>query len=55
MKKVNDWVWTRKAEAKIPSRKEGQPVPIGFLMEGFGEYFPRQSWVQKGYVKKRGE
>lgn len=50
--KANPWVWTEKAESKIPDRKAGTPVPIGFLIEGNEEYFPRLEWIQKGYVKR---
>ncbi|MEV2911446.1 hypothetical protein ABNF65_23280 [Paenibacillus larvae] len=53
--KANPWVWTEKAESKVPERKAGQPVPIGFLIEGSTEYHPYQSWIEKGYVKRNTE
>lgn len=53
MKKNNPWVWTEKAEAKKPDRKAGEPVPIGFLTEGSDEWFPHQSWIEKGYVRRK--
>ncbi|MCY9745041.1 hypothetical protein [Paenibacillus larvae] len=51
--KPNPWVWTQKAESKMPDRKAGTSVPIGFLTEGNSEYHPYQSWIDKGYVKRK--
>ncbi|MEV2911709.1 hypothetical protein ABNF65_24630 [Paenibacillus larvae] len=51
--KPNPWVWTKLAESKMPVRKAGEKVPIGFLIEGNEEYFPRPEWIQKGYVKRK--
>jgi hypothetical protein len=51
--KPNPWVWTEKAESKMPDRKAGTSVPIGLLSEGNEEYFPDPSWVNKGYVKRK--
>ncbi|MEV3553964.1 hypothetical protein ABNC92_19670 [Paenibacillus larvae] len=51
--KPNPWVWTKLAESKIPDRKAGTPVPIVCLTEGSTEYFPDQSWINKGYVKRK--
>ncbi|MDT2245715.1 hypothetical protein P7H16_00015 [Paenibacillus larvae] len=45
--KANPWVWTEKAESKIPDRKAGTPVPIGFLIEGNEEYFPARNGYKK--------
>ncbi|MDR9792699.1 hypothetical protein Q8A72_06880 [Aeribacillus pallidus] len=53
MQKSNPWVWTELAEEKKPDRKSGETVPTGFLTEGATEYFPRQSWIEKGYVKRK--
>ncbi|QHZ51281.1 hypothetical protein LILO_42 [Paenibacillus phage Lilo] len=53
--KPNPWVWTKLAESKMPDRKAGERVPLGFLSEGSTEYFPRQSWISKGYVKRNTE
>ncbi|AXF39453.1 hypothetical protein KMC73_gp36 [Paenibacillus phage Wanderer] len=40
--KPNPWVWTKLSESKMPDRKAGASVPIGYLTEGNEEYFPRQ-------------
>lgn len=50
----NPWVWTKKAEELKPDRKAGFPVPSGFLIEGVEEWYPRQAWIQKGYVERSG-
>ncbi|ARF67257.1 hypothetical protein B7C51_04615 [Paenibacillus larvae subsp. pulvifaciens] len=50
--KANPWVWTEKAESKMPDRKAGTSVPIVCLTEGSTEYFPDQSWINKGYVER---
>jgi hypothetical protein len=52
MTKTNNWVWTELAESKIPDRKAGETVPVGFLMEGHSEYYPYSAWVKSGYVKE---
>lgn len=50
--KHNDWVWTKLAEEKKPERKAGASVPTGYLTEGHTEWFPRQTWINKGYVER---
>ncbi len=50
--KQNPWVWTKKAQDKKPDRVAGDPVPIGYLAEGYSEYYPPASWVHKGYIEK---
>ncbi|MDT2306621.1 hypothetical protein P7H21_25385 [Paenibacillus larvae] len=37
-----------KAESKMPDRKAGEKVPIGFLIEGNEEYYSTPEWIQKG-------
>lgn len=52
VQKANPWVWTELTETLKPDRKAGDPVPLGYLSEGHSEYYPYQSWIQKGYVRK---
>lgn len=52
MTKTNPWVWTELAESKKPDRKAGDTVPTGFLLEGYSEYYPYRTWIQKGYVER---
>lgn len=50
--KLNKWVWTELTEQLKPDRKAGDSVPLGYLTEGYNEYFPHPNWIKKGYVKK---
>lgn len=61
--KHTGWVWTKKAEARwneggrknypAEDRSAGDMVPAGHLIKGDeGTMFPRQAWVQKGYVRR---
>jgi hypothetical protein len=52
MLKPNYWVWTAKTQELKFDRIAGTSVPLGYLIEGFSEYFPRSSWIKKGYVEK---
>lgn len=53
--KANLWVWTEFAESLKPDRKAGEPVPVGYLLEGHSEYYPYHTWVQRGYVIRIGK
>jgi hypothetical protein len=50
--KQNNWIWTKLTESIKPERKAGSPVPTGYLIEGYTEWFPRSSWIKKGYVER---
>ncbi|GED72556.1 hypothetical protein BRE01_62580 [Brevibacillus reuszeri] len=50
--KANPWVWTELAENLKPDRKAGETVPVGYLFEGYSEYYPYRSWIRNGYVKR---
>ncbi|WP_222127218.1 hypothetical protein, partial [Siminovitchia fortis] len=52
--KTNEWVWTAKTESMKPDRKAGEAVPTEHLREGASEYTPYKSWIEKGYVEKKG-
>jgi hypothetical protein len=51
--KNNPWVWTELTESLKPERKAGDSVPTGYLTEGHKEYYPYQTWIQKGYVTRK--
>lgn len=55
MMKNNPWIWTALTESLHPDRKAGDPVPLGYLMEGHSEYYPYRSWIEKGYVERKDE
>jgi hypothetical protein len=52
LSKPNYWVWSKLTETLKPDRKEGNSVPLGYLIEGHTEYFPYTAWVKKGYVEQ---
>ena len=51
--KANNWAWTNKTESLKPDRKAGESVPVGYLTEGYAEYFPYSEWIKKGYVERK--
>lgn len=51
---LNPWVWTKLTESLMPKRKAGDPVPIEYMSEGAGEYYPYATWIAKGYVERVG-
>lgn len=53
MNKLNPWVWTELTESMKPDRKQGESVPLGYLIEGHTEYYPYQAWIKKGYVIRK--
>ncbi|MDT2261406.1 hypothetical protein P7H06_20530 [Paenibacillus larvae] len=52
--KPNRGYGQKKLKSKMPDRKAGEKVPIGFLIEGNEEYYPRPN-DKKGLRGKRKE
>lgn len=48
----NNWIWTELTESLKPERKAGDPVPEGYMIQGYKEWVPYSSWVSKGYVEE---